>query len=152
MSKKNTRSAVIVAMREPFLSAVLNGEKTIEVRRTRPRRLPIMLFFYYRGKIYAGATLKHVHCLPCCYAIRENRVTVQAACKRFHGQACLTYEAMRDYLSLGTAPTLYELGAVEVYRNPVPVPCRPQSWQYMTDDMMKMIPQGDMLPRRKESV
>lgn len=132
---------IILAMREPYLSQILSGKKTVEVRRTRPNTIPCMVFLYHRGKIYGSAEVNRVEILPP-GRTSEGDKALREACKRFAWKACLTEDEMYRYLNLAPAPTLYGLEAAQAFARPIEVPCRPQSWQYMTEEIMQVLRVG----------
>ena len=67
----------------------------------------------------------------------------------YHERACLSEEAMREYLVRGLLGrthmehwnrAVYELAWANDFRGaPIYVPCRPQSWMFMTDEVREII-------------
>lgn len=139
--------SLILAMREPYLSKLLTGEKTAEVRRTSPDLLNLRgmrLYLYHKGRICGHVTVSDFQ--------RTKYQFLDKLCEEVHGDACLSYEEMSDYLygyqSLSGVDIacrngiIYKVSDPVRYECPVPVPCRPQSWQYMTDEIRTMLPDG----------
>lgn len=129
---------LILAMREKWLNLILDGKKTAEVRRTRPRGdvmnrddfFYITLYFYNKGLIHGMAQVDAFACLE--YFRREQ---MGDWCRK----ACLTPAEMDKYLDGAARPIVYELGKVQRFPKPIPVPCRPQSWQYATPELLEII-------------
>lgn len=135
-------SSIILAMREPYLSQLLDGSKTVEVRKTRPACgvLPHeTLYLYRKGAIHGQVSVREMH-----YVGRTDfEMGACEAIAKFAEKACLEDGEMLDYL--GWHPkhaAVYEVYAPIRYARPVPVPCRPQSWQYMTDSILELLPDG----------
>lgn len=137
--------ALILAMREPYLSKLLSGEKTVEVRKTRPHRPDVcgmVLYLYHKRHIYGHVTVRQ-------FQNTKYRL-IDDLCEEMHEKACLTHQAMRKYLYGYRSNAGFDIACrngilyiVEKpvrYARPVPVPCRPQSWQYMTDDVRGLLP------------
>lgn len=146
---------IILAMREPYLSKLLSGEKTIEVRKTHPKTDCLMkygtqhmfgmtLYLYHRRQIWGHVTVTD-------YVFTEN-ADLDRLCEKYAADACLSFEEMFEYL-YPSKPTsawyqkarqgvLYFVEKPVRYEQPVPVPCRPQSWQYMTAEIQNLLPKG----------
>lgn len=132
-------SYLILAMRERWLNLILDGKKTAEVRRTRPARpcdMPDYLYLYHRGHIHGMAEVR-------AYTVPDYPELVgfwhRNTCAIHHKRACLTGKEMLEYLNCAAAPVVYLLGRVGRFEKPIPVPCRPQSWQYATPELLDMI-------------
>lgn len=137
---------LILAMREPYLTQLLNGEKTAEVRRTAPDLLNLKgcrLYLYHKKHIYGHVTVQEVQ--------RTHHLYLDSVCNIYARAACLPVEDMKKYLygyrsADGIAccckGIIYFVGAPVRYAEPVAVPCRPQSWQYMTGDTLALLPDG----------
>lgn len=147
--------ALILAMREPYLSKLLSGEKTVEVRRTHPTSIYLKkygtqhffgckLYLYRKGQIWGYVTVQN-------HLLTEGR-DLSCLCERYADDACLGVFQMYEYLqpfvqdgaySQKSRPgILYFVEKPVRYARPVPVPCRPQSWQYMTDSILDLLPDG----------
>lgn len=127
------RSYLILAMREKWLNLILDGKKTAEIRRTRPARpcdMPDYLYLYHRGHIHGMAEVSAYH-----YLLRGWK----SLNKMDHHKACVSIEVACAYLGSSDRGVVYLLGRVERFLKPVPVPCRPQSWQYATPELMDII-------------
>lgn len=127
---------LILAMREKGLNLILSGKKTAEVRRTRPARpcdMPDYLYLYHRGCVHGIAEVRAYRYLPCGWFSLD-----RGECK----EACLSVEEARGYLQLSSLGVIYKLGRVQRFPKPVPVPCRPQSWQYATPELLDIIQGG----------
>lgn len=148
----NERSRdLILAMREPFLEKLLSGEKTAEVRRTHPKGLyggglrvgdSFKLYLYRSGHIWG-----YVRVYAC--ILTQGRSIFQlAGC--LHREACLTKQEMMDYLRnvrgdeycrVATPKgVVYSVMNPRRYERGVKVPCRPQSWQFLTEEIRAMLP------------
>lgn len=142
--------ALILAMREPYLSKLLSGEKTVEVRKTHPTSIYLKkygtqhfcgckLYLYHKGQIWGHVSVNN-HLLTEGHALNY-------LCERYANAACLDCFKMYEYLAGGgdgkaRPGILYFVEKPVRYARPVPVPCRPQSWQYMTDSILKLLPDG----------
>ena len=126
-------SYLIIAMRERWLTLILDGKKTAEVRRTHPARpcdIPDYLYLYHRGCIHGMVEVRAYRYLPCGWFSLS-----KGECQ----EACLSGEAARGYLQISSRGVIYKLGKVERFLKPIPVPCRPQSWQYATQELLEII-------------
>lgn len=126
-------SYLIIAMRERWMNLILDGKKTAEVRRTRPARpcdMPDYLYLYHKGCIHGMVEVRAHRYLPCGW-FSLDKVECQ--------EACLSGEKARGYLQLSSRGVIYKLGKVERFLKPIPVPCRPQSWQYATPELLDII-------------
>ena len=124
---------LILAMREKWLNLILDGKKTAEVRRTRPARpcdMPDYLYLYHRGHIHGMAEVRAYRILPCGWFSMD-----RGECQ----EACLSVEEAKRYLQTSSHCVIYKLGKVERFLKPIPVPCRPQSWQYATPELLDII-------------
>lgn len=136
---------LILAMREPYLTQLLNGEKTAEVRRTKPDLINIYgcrLYLYHKKRIYGHVTVKNWQ--------HTAYQFLTPLCKEWSAAAALTPDEMKKYLSGGLSKAgmemacrngiIYLVGEPVRYAFPVDVPCRPQSWQYMTPEIKALLP------------
>lgn len=151
-AKVNGRAAglgLILAMREPWLTKLLSGEKTAEVRRTRPRTAELAgvkrLYLYRGGCIYGWVPVAGWSCFA--DGIHPVEARVQPLVDRYAARACLTPQEMLRYLhGFPVGAVVYKvagpLSAPVRYAVPVPVPCRPQGWQYMTAEILALLPDG----------
>lgn len=120
-------------MREKWLNLILDGKKTAEVRRTRPARpcdMPDYLYLYHRGHIHGIAEVRAFRYLTSGW-FSLNKGECQ--------EACLSVEKARGYLQLSRRGVIYKLGRAQRFPKPIPVPCRPQSWQYATPELLDII-------------
>ena len=132
-------SYLILAMREKWLNLILDGKKTAEVRRTRPSSpcyMPGYLYLYHKGCIHGIAEVVGTDLFNQSGLYKE---WVFAAFRAYGEKACLTRVDFFRYLALAKSPVVYLLGRVERFLKPIPVPCRPQSWQYATPELLDII-------------
>lgn len=135
----NATSYLILAMRERWMNLILDGQKTAEVRRTRPARLcdmPDYLFLYHRGCLHGVAEVVGTDLFNQSGSYKE---WVFASFRAYGEKACLTRVDFFRYLALAKSPVVYLLGRVERFAEPIPVPERPQSWMYMTDAVREIV-------------
>lgn len=131
---------LILAMREKWLNLILEGKKTAEVRRTRPAKacdMPDYLYLYHKGCIHGIAEVAGWN-TPECSNVPDYAWPLSAT-TRTHKEACLTRREMLLYLKGASSPVVYLLGKVQRFDTPIPVPCRPQSWQYATPELLEII-------------
>lgn len=125
-------------MREPYLTQLLTGEKTAEVRRTSPRHwaplpYPFPLYLYHRGKIHGHVMATSL------YFTGFGRCAEFV--KKLHKRACLSEAEMLEYLKDRRNGVIYTVEHPTRYAAPIPVPCRPQSWIYITPSILSLLPQ-----------
>lgn len=124
---------IILAMKPKWLHLIIEKKKTCEVRRTGPKVVPDWLFLYQGGCIHGLAHVVGV-VKP---VILNGAAMIGAETLR---EACLTQEQFTGYMGTWTETSrIYKLGGVAAFPRPVPVPCRPQSWQYMTDEILYIL-------------
>lgn len=140
---------IILAMQPRWLNLILDGKKTAEVRRTSPARAeddPCRLWLYQGGAIHGYANVARVH-KP--QMGMPQMIWCMKIVDEFHIRACLSARDMHDYLTrdlLGKTyrehwnRAVYELAGGRDFRGaPIYVPCRPQSWMFMTDEVRDII-------------
>lgn len=135
-------TSIILAMREKWLNLILSGQKTAEVRRTRPSSpcyMPDYLYLYHKGCIHGIAEVRAYRILPCGWFSLDI-----GECQ----EACLSVEEAKRYLQTSSLGVIYKLGRVQRFTQPIPVPCRPQSWQYLTEKIRAHI----ATPPKKSSI
>ncbi len=130
--------ALLLSVHPRYVSLMVAGDKTIEIRRVRPTAEPGALVL-----IYATA--------PTCQVVATGmleRVVSGGADRlwgRFGRQACLTRQAMRDYLRGASRPTALLLRAVAPLTTPVslahlqvsiPRFHPPQSYRFLSREML----------------
>lgn len=110
MSKK----AVLISIKPKWVVKILNGEKTIEVRKSKPKcDLPIDVYIYctkqnakyyienkiynsmINGKVVAKFTLNKVEEIENCVDILTTKTL---DCSQVLTQSCLNYEELHNYL------------------------------------------------------
>lgn len=128
---------IILAMREKWLNLILDGKKIFEVRRTCPKRRPWRIYLYRRGMIWGVAEV--AHWWHVCDMLPREYFTSGLYPAMFASKACLSEREYLDYMNGAKRPAVYYLREVSRYEQPVPVSCRPQSWQYMTDEIREQI-------------
>lgn len=146
------KNDLILAMKPKYLKLILERKKSVEVRRTRPAcpaDWPDRLWLYQGGFLHGYAEVVAFH-VP---DLTEHTMLhwVKAKCRELHDQACLTEAEMLDYLYPAgrcmPRPILYQLGLVMKAVVPIPVPCRPQSWIYMPDEVkLRIWGEGEARP------
>lgn len=127
-------------MREKFLRALLSGEKTVELRRCCPKTIPKRLYLYYRRAVHGWVDVE-AYTFPTPDNLQEWATKVASA-------ACLTPDEAVKYLTGGRSPIIYHVVNPVVLKEPLPVPCRPQSWIYTDNELEKQILSA---PRKNES-
>lgn len=129
------RTSIVLAMREPHMSRLLNGEKTAEVRRTSPTVVVYRLYLYRRGHIHgyvdvAGYAAAKWH---------PSDSGIANAVRKYHAAAMLDPEDMRRYLKGAASPCIYLVKNPVRLQKPLPVGIRPQSWQYATEEIQAWV-------------
>ena len=127
---------LILAMREPYLSQLLSGEKTVEVRRTRPtnrvlwQACSLRLYLYKGGYIHGFVDVKRINELD----EIKSLCNWQDVCKA----ACLTDQEMEQYLEGAdkNRVALYEVGNPSRYKKPHKFGTIVQSWIYADQDFI----------------
>lgn len=125
---------IILAMREKWLNLILEGKKTAEVRRTRPARpcdMPDYLYLYHKGCIHGIAEVVGIRLCE--------RAWLDLIYEDYGKDACLSWQEFSLYMATAKAGVVYRLGKVQRFDTPIPVPCRPQSWQYATPELLEII-------------
>lgn len=122
--------SIVIALREPYISLILSGEKKLEIRRTTPALAENIrrLYLYYRGFILGEVEVKSVE------APRSSSARALAA--RWHQAARLSFHDALEYLWRPCRPCAYHLGTVVIYKHPVPIDNRPQSFIYATPEIV----------------
>ena len=101
--------AILISIRPRFVADILNGKKTIEIRKTMPKcDLPIDVYIYctksnyfgyiskrYIGKVVAKFTLNKVEEIENCVDILTTKTL---DCSQLLKQSCLMYEEIHNYL------------------------------------------------------
>lgn len=130
---RNGELKLMLAMREPYLSQLLDGSKTVEVRRTRPapeilrNAKSIRLYLYKGGYIHGYVDIDYYNSL--------NEISWsgwwQDTCKR----ACLTAQEMEQYLAGSDKDRVifYHVSKRVKYKSPLKTHHRPQSWVYIIE-------------------
>ena len=151
--------AVLLSIRPKWCEKIISGEKTIEVRKTRPKMNPPFKCYIYRS-VQGGAIGEFV-----CDDIFERIVRVGAICEppkycicdwnmdctpldTLLADACLTKDELEKYLDGGVGfgwhisylrvydhpRDLWELTGLRETKfgaEPVPITRPPQSWRYV---------------------
>lgn len=139
---------LILAMQEPHMERLLSGEKKAEVRRTRPRTEELNKATRLRLYLYRGGCIHgYVEVQGCrCFAdgIHPAEARVQSLIEEYAAEACLTPAEMLRYLhGYPVGAIVYRVSphhAPVRYATPVAVPCRVQSWQYLTPEVAALLP------------
>lgn len=124
---------LILAMREKWMNLIFSGEKTVEVRRTCPASLLDFLdylYLYNRGCVHGIAKVSGFAFPKYC-----GRVEMHDCCCK----ACLTQAEMNKYIDGARSPIIYIISRAQRFDTPIPVLCRPQSWQYATPELLDII-------------
>lgn len=136
---------LILAMREKWLRLLLTGEKTAEVRRTSPRAEVwpgTRLYLYHKGAIWGYVTVTRAE-----RVCAGNSAKLHSQVCVYFRRACLGFMEMMEYLDKCVSGRVYVVTDPVRFAEPVPVPCRPQGWQYMTAAVMQAVAAG-----RKEEI
>jgi predicted transcriptional regulator len=135
---ENRPDALLLSVHPRYVSLMVAGEKTVEIRRIRPTGEPEALVL-----IYATAPT----CQVVATGVLEGMVNGGAdrLWRRFGRQACLTRQAMRDYLRGASRPTAMLLRAVAPLTAPIslthlqlsiPEFRPPQSYRFLSQEML----------------
>lgn len=124
---------VLLAMKEEWIGPILCGRKRAEVRRRAPKpgNEPRRVYLYSRGHVYGYADV-----VGYCHVTFHNW---KRLCRKYHTMALLSRDAMEQYIVGTGCGIVYMLGTAVRFNRAVPVPFRPQSWQYLTPDMENLI-------------
>lgn len=122
--------SIVLAMREPYLSLILSGEKKLEIRRTTPSRADSItrIYLYHAGCIHGEVEVKSIEA--------PRKESVRAIAARWHQAARLSFRDALEYLWQPCRPCAYHLGVPTLYKNPVPIDNRPQSFIYSTPEIV----------------
>lgn len=143
---------------EPYLTALLNGTKTLELRGSHPRplvtqvqeipkggriysfitthgRLPDFLFFLRGHRCYGYA---HV---TGCIGFRKDTPRAEADdfAHTHAGEIAATPDFIRRYLLSHPHPIAYRIGSVRAFAEPVPCRLAPTSWCYADPELLSLI-------------
>lgn len=120
---------IILAMRHKWLELILSGIKVAEIRRTRPAegKLPCRLWLYQGGMIHG--------CVDTIGFAEYFTPSELSKHRDTQKMACLSEMELEAYLWKAKNPIVYYLDTPRRAPRPFPVTCRPQSWQYMTDEL-----------------
>lgn len=119
---------IVLALKPKWLELILSGKKTIECRRSMPKKLQIgnRVYLYCQGCIHGFCTAYDIHHLQ-----RDDFDEVMALSDVFHENACLSFDEMGQYLWGGTSPGLIFLKDVTRYYDPQPWRSSPpQNFRY----------------------
>lgn len=129
-AEKTLPVSLILAMREPHLSRLLNGEKHLELRRNHPAHVENVgrLYLYMRGYIHGYVEVVDVEQRGAC--------TLHSIASRWHQGARLTYQDAYTYLNGAYKAVAYRVCKPVRFKEPVAVCIRPQSWMYATPEIV----------------
>ena len=155
--------AVLISIRPKWCEKIISGEKTIEVRKTRPKMNPPFKCYIYRS-VQGGVIGEFV-----CDDIFERIVQVGTSCETpkyclcdwnmdctpldgLIADACLTKEALEKYLD-GSIGFGWHISNLKIYDHPRdlweftglrqtkfglapgPITRPPQSWRYVEEEL-----------------
>lgn len=143
MSAGTFERNIVLAMAEPHLSNILTGKKTVEIRRNRPKmpiRTGTKFFLYHKKAIYGwfkcSLTSDTVYRIDNPFMPDTLRDSIlEPLCE----PSCVSKAFIYNYLKGAKRPVLYYISAVKVFKQPLPVLCRPQSWIYSTKELEEQI-------------
>lgn len=134
----NRPDTLLLSVHPRYVSLMIAGEKTVEIRRIRPTAEPEALVLIYATaptcQVVATGVLKGM----------VNGGADRLWC-RFGRQACMTRQAMRDYLRGASRPTAMPLRAVAALTAPIslahlqlsiPDFRPPQSYRFLSREML----------------
>lgn len=135
------RQTLLLSVHPRYVSLMLAGEKTVEIRRKRPTALPGALVL-----IYATAPTSQVVAV----GVLDDMVSggADALWRRFGDKACLTRRAMRDYLRGASRPTALFLRAIAGLTAPIslthlqysiPDFQPPQSYRFLSRELLERL-------------
>lgn len=130
---RNGDLRLLLAMREPYLSKLLDGSKTIEVRRTRPAPEILRNAKSIRLYLYKGG---HIHgYVDVCNMAYLEEVELYANWQDICSAACLTEQEAHQYLAGANRERVifYEVHNPVKYTQPLKTHHRPQSWVYIIE-------------------
>lgn len=125
---------IILGMQPQWAEKILDGSKSMELRRTRPginKTVPpgTILYLYCRGHIIG-------HCIVVQY--RElwtpADILIHAA-SAYKLAGMESHQAVWDYLNGAERPCLYHIRSAQRYAQPIPWPTVVQSWIYVPDPL-----------------
>lgn len=133
---KNGDLRLILAMREPYLSQLLSGEKAVEVRRTSPKKdilrnaKTLRLYLYKGGQIHGYVDVSGYATLSDVYFL--------GAWESMRCAACLTDEELGRYLwqALPDRAIFYCVRNSYRYKKPHKFGTTVQSWIYADQDFI----------------
>lgn len=146
---------LLLSVHPRYVSLMVAGEKTVEIRRVRPTAEPESLVL-----IYATAPT----CQVVAVGVLEGMISGGAdrLWGRFGSRACLTRQAMRNYLRQAAQPTALLLRAVAPLDRPIslahlqvsiPNFRPPQSYRFLNQEMLHQLEMpglaGDLKGPRK---
>lgn len=137
---------LLLSVHPRYVSLMVAGEKTVEIRRKRPTAPPGALVL-----IYATAPTSQVVAA----GVLDDMVNggADALWRRFGAQACLTRRVMRDYLRGASRPTALFLGAVAGLTTPISLAhlqCSipdfhpPQSYRFLSRELLERLDLPDV--------
>ena len=138
---KRRPATLLLSVRPRYVSLMVAGEKTVEIRRVRPTAEPGALVL-----IYATAPTREVVAA----GVLDGMVSGGAdrLWGHFGRQTCLTRQAMRDYLRGASRPTALLLRTVEPLTAPIslanlqlsiPDFRPPQSYRFLSRELLRRL-------------
>lgn len=108
---------IVLALKPKWLELILIGKKTIECRRSMPKKLKIgdRVYLYCHGCIHGFCTAYDIHHIQ-----RGDFGELMALTDVFHDNACLELDEMGEYLWGGTSPGLIFIKDATRYDDPHP--------------------------------
>ena len=145
--------SILISIRPEFVAKILNGEKTIEIRKTAPKcDLPIDVYIYctkgdYIGRISNKYVGKVVAKFTLCEIENIGKYAYSFKDRRFYellGRACLTPEDLAEYAKItryefeknGMGLYAWHISDLQIFDKPKDLSefglaKAPQSWQYV---------------------
>lgn len=120
---------IILAMQQKWAEKILDGSKTIELRRSRPgigHCTPpgITIYLYHKGHIIGECLLEHYQELWAAADVSH------AAAAHYKEAGMHSPEEVQAYLQGARKPCYYKLKSAHRYPQPIPWPHVVQSWMY----------------------
>ncbi len=133
---------LLMSIREKFAELILDGRKTIELRRTRPAfpmtsKFGNAVFICYGGRIHGYCVIDGIES---CTLMNQQSPKGSMLIKGWQAAACVTDREWRDY----EPKYLWHIGATTRFKTPIPLASAgfsraPQSWQYLSQNQVHAI-------------
>lgn len=132
---------ILISIKKPYSDLILEGKKSIELRKTRPRLKNgdrVTLWIYESGTY--GAKVIVGKCQMVSYVTVTNEYT-KVALDKIIKDACITEDYMRAYLPFYKWGVKHPQRMCGVDLHRIGIKRAPQSWQYITDEQVEILEQ-----------